>query len=473
MTKLLVIDDEPNILFTIQETLQSKKLQVLTASTAREGLAIFQREKPGVVLLDVRLPDMSGLDAFREINRQDPRIPVVIMTAYSRTDTAIEAMRTGAYEYLVKPVDLPKLRELVERAVEVSQMNHTPVLMEEGAISVESDAADYIIGQSQPMQAVYKSIGRIAHQDVTVLILGESGVGKELVARAIYQYSQRADKPFLAVNCAALSESLLESELFGHERGAFTGADSRRIGKFEQVNGGTIFLDEIGDMSLSTQAKSLRLLQQQQFERLGGNTTIQTDVRIIAATNKDLAAMVEAGTFRQDLYYRLSGFTINVPPLRERPSDIPNIARYLLAHQGSRLGRPQMTWNAVALEILSKHSWPGNVRELSNAVQYAIVHTVGDLVTEDSLPESCRGGVKADSSELSEVVELVKQYLSDGQGDVYRRVMHKVEQAMLTTAYDFTSGNQQAAAELLGISRMTLRSKMRTAQGPDVADEQS
>ena len=331
MAKLLVIDDEANILFTIEQTLYSKDLSVITASTGREGIQRYRDEKPDAVLVDIRLPDMTGLDVFKQLHEIDAKVPVIIMTAYSRTDNAIEAMRSGAFEYLLKPGDLGRLRSLVEQAVEVSAMNHRLVRIDSGEPDAEEElAAEYIVGHSEVMQNLYKSIGRVAPQDVTVVLQGETGTGKELVARAIHQYSARSSKPFLAVNCAAISESLLESELFGHERRAFTGADQRRIGKFEQISGGTIFLDEIGDMSMSTQAKSLRLLQQQQFERLGGNTTIQTDVRIIAATNKDLKAMVERNEFRQDLYYRLSGFTIFLPPLRDRLDDVPAIAKHFL-----------------------------------------------------------------------------------------------------------------------------------------------
>ena len=271
MPKLLVIDDDPNITFTIAETLGSAELQVLTAGTAREGMELMRRQHPDVVLCDVRLPDLSGLDVFDRMHAIDPRIPVIIMTAFAKTETAIEAMRRGAFEYLVKPMDFKALKHAVQRAIEVSRLSHVPAVVGDSESDDEASNTERIIGLSPAMQEVYKTIGRVASQDATVLILGESGTGKELVARAIYHYSQRSQKPFLAVNCAALPEALLESELFGHEKGAFTGADQRHIGKFEQVNGGTIFLDEIGDMSPATQAKALRLLQQQQFERIGGN----------------------------------------------------------------------------------------------------------------------------------------------------------------------------------------------------------
>jgi two-component system nitrogen regulation response regulator GlnG len=333
------------------------------------------------------------------------------------------------------------------------------------------------------MQEVYKSIGRVAPQDVTVLILGESGTGKELVARSIFHYSKRSDKPFLAVNCAALSESLLESELFGHEKGAFTGADSRRIGKFEQVNGGTIFLDEVGDMSPSTQAKALRLLQQQQFERLGGTTTIQTDVRIIAATNRDLATMVQEGTFREDLFYRLNGFTIQLPALRDRKLDISMLIDYFVQVVSRNLGKPIRQVSDTARDILLNHDWPGNVRELYSAVRYAVVNSSSGIITAECLPPSCADRrLVGESQAITEVVEnspetvpelscelghlaelrsMVAQGWASGSNDIYREVMQRVDAAIVEESLKHSGGNQQLAAERLGISRPTLRTKLR------------
>lgn len=467
MAKLLVVDDEPNILFTIKSTLESDSLEVLTASTGREGLESFRRYSPEVVLLDVRLPDQSGLELFQQIHQLDPKVPVIVMTAFSRTDTAIEAIRNGAFEYLVKPVALGELRSLVRQAVEVSVLSHKRIRLEEATEEPEFNA-DYIVGHSLAMQGIYKAIGRVASQDVTVLIQGESGTGKELIARAIYHYSRRSNMPFLAVNCAALSESLLESELFGHEKGAFTGADARRIGKFEQVNGGTIFLDEIGDMSLATQAKSLRLLQQQQFERVGGNATIQTDVRIIAATNRDLRSMVAEGTFREDLFYRLSGFTIEVPPLRSRVSDIRPIAEYLLSTLTRKHDRGSVRWSSEAIVVLEAYSWPGNVRELANAVQYALVNTVGDLITPNSLPALVQsGGALRAPPGFGDFERYIHSLFQKESNDIYRQVIGQVEKILIDAALQHTSGNQVAAAERLGISRMTLRTKLKEASGTD------
>ena len=296
MARLLVVDDEPNVRYSIKKRLESDSLEVDVAETGRQGFELTRQLRPEVVILDVRLSDMSGMEVFDQIRELDPRLPVIIITAYAATETAIEAMKRGAFEYLLKPVDFHQLREVVQHALELSRFRHVPAVFGD---EEQAEEAERIVGRSPAMQEVYKAIGRVAPRDVTVLIVGESGTGKELVARALFHHSARTAAPFLAINCAAIPETLLESELFGHERGTFTGADRRRIGKFEQSHGGTLFLDEIGDMSPATQAKVLRLIQEQRFERLGGNETIQTDVRLIAATNKDLDAEVAAGRFRR------------------------------------------------------------------------------------------------------------------------------------------------------------------------------
>lgn len=483
--KLLIIDDEPNICLSLQESLADDSLEVTTASSAKTGIEMVRQMHPDAVLLDIRLPDMSGLDAFDRIREIDPRIPVVLMTAFAKTDTAIEAMRRGAFDYLVKPVDFQRLQIVLGKALEMSRLSHVPACLAAEEAESVSDV-DRIVGLSPAMQEIYKMIGRVAPQDATVLILGESGTGKELVARAIYHYGSRKDKPFLAINCAALPETLLESELFGHEKGAFTGADQRRIGKFEQVSGGTIFLDEIGDMSPATQAKALRLLQQQQFERVGGNTTIQTDVRIIAATNCDLAKLVEEGKFRRDLFYRLNGFTLTLPPLRERRDDVTLLAEHFLKRFNRELHKSVRSITVEALEMLRRHNWPGNVRELESAVRYALVHTSGTVLTADSLPESCRSKPPVDPStaddqppEESELAAarlaggsdnanialdleaLTRRLLDDESTNVYREIGNRVDQVVLETVLNHVNGNQLLAAEYLGISRMTLRNKLR------------
>src|SRR5262245_37553473 len=311
MPTLLVIDDESSILHFFRRAFSGPEVTLLTAGAAEEGLEQVARHHPDVVILDINLPDQSGLEVFGRIQKLDAKIPVIFITGHGTTATAIEAMRLGAYESLLKPLELDQLTDLVTRAFEISRLMRVPAVVPTPGQS--DDAGEVLVGRCPGMQEVYKAIGRVAPQDVTVLILGESGTGKELVARAIYHYSRRARAPFLAINCAAIPETLLESELFGHEKGSFTGADRKRIGKFEQCSGGTLFLDEIGDMTPLTQTKILRVLQDQQFERVGGNETIQTNVRVIAATNRDLEKMMATGQFRSDLYYRLNTYVIRIP----------------------------------------------------------------------------------------------------------------------------------------------------------------
>ena len=311
-------------------------IAVFGAETAEEGLRLTAEQSPEVILLDIKLGSRSGLDVFHELRRIDPRSLIIFITGFGTTDTAIEAMKLGAYDYLTKPLDAKQLKQVVEQALAISRLAHVPTIIDEG--ERPEDRPDRLIGSGPAMQAVCKQIGRVAPQDVNVLILGESGTGKELVARALYHHSRRSQAPFLAINCAAIPESLLESELFGHERGAFTGADRRRIGKFEQCHGGTLFLDEVGDMAPHTQAKILRLIQEGCFERVGGSESISVDVRILAATNQDLDTLIAEGRFRKDLYYRLSGVTIPLPPLRERREDIAELAHYFLFRYNRQLG---------------------------------------------------------------------------------------------------------------------------------------
>jgi two-component system nitrogen regulation response regulator GlnG len=464
MPCLLVIDDEPNIAFAIRECLGSDRLSVISASSAREGLKLVRAMSPDVVILDIRLPDMSGLDVYRQIAEIDPRLPVIMVTAYASTETAIEAMRRGAFEYLLKPVDFNQLSTVVNKALQVSRLSRIPAVFGEGTAD---GAADRIIGNSPAMQEVYKSIGRFSPVDATVLILGESGTGKELVARALYHYSGRSQKPFLAINCAALPESLLESELFGHEQGAFTGADQRRIGKFEQVDGGTIFLDEIGDMTLAMQAKALRLLQEQVFQRIGGVDEVRTDVRVIAATNQDLKAQIEAGHFREDLFYRLNVFTIHLPPLRERKQDIPLLIDHFIRRYNREMHRSVQGLSASALDACLEYDWPGNVRELESAIRSALVNGLGDTILADNLPLKRRAAsTPVSTTETSSAPEgfdltgLVRKLMKEGKTDIYREVMSSVDAVILDEVMQEVDGNQMQACRRLGIARMTLRSKL-------------
>jgi two-component system nitrogen regulation response regulator GlnG len=466
MPTLLVVDDEPNVLYSLEKSLRSDTLEVIPAATGREGVELVERQPPDAVILDVRLPDMSGLEAFDQIRRLDPRLPVIFITAHATTETAIEAMKRGAFEYLLKPVDFHNLRDVVGRAINLSRLRHVPAVFEgcDGPAAV----ADRIVGRSAAMQEVYKAIGRVAPQDMTVLILGESGTGKELVARAIYHHGRRSEGPFLTINCAAIPESLLESELFGHERGAFTGADRQRIGKFEQADGGTIFLDEIGDMTTATQAKVLRLLQEQRFERLGGNTTIQTQVRVIAATNQNLEELVAAGKFRRDLFYRLKVFTIQLPALRRRMEDLPALVDHFIQRWGAGLGKHVRLAAAETLALLGKHDWPGNVRELQSAVKYALVHAAGEVLTPDCLPENLRGQApparrgRAPQDGALDLADLVDGLLRAGELDIYRKVSLAMDRVVLDAVLRHVKGSQVQASELLGISRTTLRAKLRS-----------
>jgi two-component system nitrogen regulation response regulator GlnG len=464
MPKLLVVDDEPNVLYSIERTFRSDDLEVFVARTGGQGIDLVGQLRPDAVVLDVRLPDMSGLDAFDRIREIDPRLPVVFITAYAETETAIEAMKRGGYDYLLKPFDFHQLREVVRRALELSRFRHVPAVFgDEGP----DDAEERIVGRSPAMQEVYKAIGRVAPRDVTVLITGESGTGKELVARALYHHSGRADRPFLALNCAAIPESLLESELFGHERGAFTGADRRRVGKFEQADGGTLFLDEIGDMSPATQARVLRVLQEQRFERVGGDEAIRTEARLLAATNKDLDQEVAAGRFRRDLLYRLNVFAIHLPPLRERREDVPLLLDHFLRLFSRTLGRTIRSVAPEARERLVSYDWPGNVRQLQSVLKYAVIQAPGDVLTLDCLPESLRPAADvaprqpAKPAGLPDVSALTGSLLRAGETDIYRRVSLEADRAVLDAVLRHVKGNQVQASELLGISRTTLRAKLR------------
>lgn len=485
--RLLVVDDEPSVLQLFRSAFEKQGIEVLTAANAREGLKIAREHKPDVGLFDLMLPDWSGLDLLKEVQRVDPRLPVIFITAGGTSATAIDAMKLGAFDYLNKPLDLRQVRELVDRAFEVRRLMNQPVVLGEavpGAV-----AGDLMVGRGAAMQEVYKSIGRVAPKNVTVLIRGESGSGKELVARAIYHHSERSEGPFLAVNCAAIPESLLESELFGHEKGSFTGADRRRIGKFEQCNGGTLFLDEIGDMPLALQSKMLRVLQEQTFQRVGGNETIQTDVRIITATHRDLKEASEEGQFRSDLYYRLNTFEIELPPLRERLDDLPLLVQHFLVLARQELDKSVSSIAPETLDILRAYPWPGNIRELQSVIKQAVLKSVGPVLVPDFLPpfvsdestkqppdavheEPSSADVEAVMSSVapdgdaaaavpSEWDEFVASAIESGSRSIYDDAVRLAEKHVISRVLRHTSGNQVKASELLGITRTTLRNKIK------------
>jgi two-component system nitrogen regulation response regulator GlnG len=460
MPSLLVIDDEQSVRYSFRRVFAGDGVEVLTAGTAAEGLEQVAARAPDVVVLDLQLPDRSGLDVFREIHDRDPKRPVIFITAHGTTETAIEAMKLGAFDYLVKPVDLERLSQILERAFEAARLMRVP------AVLPAEDGDDRIVGRSPVMQEMCKAVGRLAPQDVNVLITGESGTGKELVARALYHHSRRADRPFLAINCAAIPEALLESELFGHEQGAFTGAARRRIGKFEQADGGTLFLDEIGDLAPALQAKMLRVLQEQRFERLGGSETVQTHVRVLAATNHGLERLVEEGRFRKDLYYRLKVVTVHVPPLRERRDDVAELAHYFLFRFDRELGLDLRGFAPEALELLQAHDWPGNVRELQSAIKEAMLHASGHIVVPEFLPEGLRrqrpaGAPARPPAPELDLPGLIDGLLAKGERDVHGRVLEAVERLLLARVLRETHGHQAQASDILGINRTTLRSKLR------------
>jgi len=473
MQTLLIVDDEKNVVYSLEKGLKAEGYAIATADTAKKAIELAASIHPDAVLLDVRLPDMSGLQAFDRMRELDPLLPVIILTAHGTTETAIEAMKRGAFEYLLKPVKLNELRQIVARAIEMSRLSRVPAVFDQ---QDDRPVVDRIVGGSAAMQQVYKDIGRVAGQNVTVLILGESGVGKELVARAIYQHSARSRYPFLAINAAAIPETLLESELFGHERGSFTGADRKRLGKFEQANRGTLFLDEIGDMSIATQAKVLRVLQDGRFERVGGNETIESDVRVIAATNQNLEKLIEAGQFRQDLYYRLKVFTIEVPSLRERLEDLPALLEHFIRLNNRELGKQIQSASPGVVEMLREYSWPGNVRELQSAVKYALVHAPGAVLTPDCFPENCRASLAGTSTHRAaapsegapptevgvgfDVGRRFAELLDQRTPDLYHTIRNDVDRYMLAQALQLVHGNQVEASRLLGISRTTLRARL-------------
>ncbi|MCA9201636.1 MAG: sigma-54-dependent Fis family transcriptional regulator [Planctomycetales bacterium] len=468
MPKILVIDDDRTVLHMVQRALAEIAEPVLAASSADEGMELLREHQPDTVLLDIMLPDTSGLALFQQIREIDRRLPIIFITAGAGSESAIEAIQLGAFDYVAKPLDLPKLKSLVEKALETRRLMSVPVAL--GADTVDNSTGELFVGRSPRMLDVFKAVGRVAKQSVAVLVRGESGTGKELVARALYQHSDRNDQPFMAINCAALPDTLLESELFGHEKGAFTGADRRRIGKFEQCNGGVLFLDEIGDMSPLVQSKVLRLLQEQRFERVGGGETICTDVRLIAATNQDLEKMVEEGDFRADLFYRLNGVTVHLPPLRDRGEDVALLLQYFLGRARQELKRPEMEgFSSEALDILKHYAWPGNVRELASVMRQAVLKASGPVIVPEFLPAEVRGPVAAgggdsDASPAStngfDIRGYIEQRLRADTSNLYAEAVEAMERFLFTRVLQETDGNQTRAAEILGITRGKVRDRI-------------
>lgn len=460
MDEILIVDDDRQLAQSFEKLLSREGYAVNVATSGEEALQMIHHHLPALVITDIRLPGMTGLEAFKALRKIDPKLPVIIMTAFGTTDTAIEATKLGAFDYVLKPFEIPDMLLMVTQALETGRLMRSRVLMDQTEITTE----DAIIGRSKAMNEIYKAIGRVAPTDATVLIRGESGTGKELVARAVYQHSLRANKPFLVINCVAIPETLLESELFGYEKGAFTGAANRRIGKIEQAHGGTIFLDEIGDMPMSIQAKILRLLQEKSIERLGGREPIGVDVRIIAATNRNLEAAMEESRFREDLYYRLNVVTLTLPPLRERKEDIPLLTEYLLRVFSKKMGIPNTGITQKALAMLNRQGWPGNVRELANAIEKCLIFSRGRPIGADDIVTQVVGAnqkVAGNAEALDESIrDWSRQALAAGGKNLLSELTNHVAGLIISEALVMTGGNRTRAAELLGLSRPTLLAKI-------------
>ncbi|MCK4224779.1 MAG: sigma-54-dependent Fis family transcriptional regulator [candidate division Zixibacteria bacterium] len=470
MKRILVIDDDPKISKALTEFFNPDHFEINSILKGSEAIKTLPNLSPDLILLDLKLPDMSGLELLKRIKEKDSDQPVIVITGYSSAQSAMECVKEGAYEYISKPFRMDELNNLINKVLNKTE----PVEKVKNEIAESLDLHKYedeLIGRSPEMVEIAKLIGRVASTDASVLILGESGTGKELVAKAIHRNSPREDKPFLSVNCAALPETLLESELFGHEKGAFTGAYHRKLGKFEQCHGGTVFLDEIADMSLLTQSKVLRVLQQQEFERVGGNQTIKVNVRVIAATNKSLVNCMKEKSFRVDLFYRLKVVSIYMPPLRERKSDIPLLAQNFVQKFAHKVNKPIKGVSDQAMKLFFKYSWPGNVRELENNIHSAIVMSKEEVLLPEHFPifqekdlplDLDFEAIKEDYSKIfSQILgPICNKLFSTSEGKVFDHLIWALEKSLVDYALKYCKGNQVRAAQLLGICRNTLRSRM-------------
>jgi DNA-binding NtrC family response regulator len=457
--KILLIEDDPGIVMTLRRVLTEEGFEVIVETRGDTGINRAREDGLDVVITDWKLPGLSGLEIVRELHSLKARLPIILITAHGTFETAIEATKSGAFDYLLKPFEMPVFIEMVEKAVASRRLMIEPV-----ELGKHSGARDAIVGSSRVMQSLYKEVGRIASKDVDVLIRGETGTGKELIARAIYHHSHRAKAPFIAINCAAIPETLLESELFGHERGAFTGAEMRRIGRFEQADRGTIFLDEIGDMTLGTQVKLLRVLQHKCLQRLGGKEELAVDVRVIAATHRDLEAAIKQKLFREDLYYRLSVVVIPLPALRERKEDIPELVEYMLHKYATELGVENPSIQAEAMAFLSSQNWPGNVRELENVVRKVLLLSQGYTVNVEHVRSAlARTATPAEPAQQT-LGEFVDELLAAAQrgelDDAHARLLQTTEKELFSRAIQLAHGNQAKAARWVGVSRLTMREKL-------------
>ena len=445
---VLVVDDDPGHLTTLRTIIKSWGYEVTEADDGSAGVEKVRERPFDIVLMDVRMAKMGGIEAMNKIKAYNPAIPVLIMTAYSSIESAVQALKEGAYDYLTKPLDFELLKLTLERAIE-----HTGLKSENRDLK-EKLRSDYdlhkIIGTSKPMKDLIELMAMVAPSEATVLIDGESGTGKELVAKSIHHNSERKDGPFVVVNCAAITETLLESELFGHEKGAFTGAEKRREGRFMQADKGTIFLDEIGETSPSMQAKLLRVIQEREIQRVGGQETVKVDVRILAATNRDLKDEVEKGNFREDLFYRLNVVSLKIPPLRERQDDIPLLAQHFLEKYSKKNRKETRGFSPLAMDMLVKNDWPGNVRELENTIERAVILLRGDLVTEKELP-----------SHIFEPYAEKSDWFAPSNAEIANRPLEEIEKEAILATLEAADGNKSETARRLGINRKTLHKKLK------------
>jgi len=453
-----VVDDDQSVRWVLEKALRQADMTSRGFERAEHLLEAIEHETPDVLITDVRMPGMSGIDLLERLHDRSPNLPIIVITAHSDLDNAVAAYTGGAFEYLPKPFDIDEAIELVSKAAK--QNGH-----KEPAVAAVPQQIPSLIGQAPAMQEVFRSIGRLAGSSMTVLITGESGTGKELVARALHEHSPRADKPFIALNTSAIASELLESELFGHEKGAFTGADAKRIGRFEQADGGTLFLDEIGDMSPALQTRLLRVLAESEFYRVGGQASVKVDVRVIAATNQDLARAVKEARFREDLYHRLNVIRINTPPLRERRTDIPILLKHYLAEAARELETPPKSMDDEAREILETYDWPGNVRQLVNTTRRLTVTAPGAVIGLQDIPKDLGGqrpsrrGAQEWTRSLAEWAE--RQFGTGDHLPLLETALPEFEKTLIRIALNQTNGHRQDAAKLLGWGRNTLTRKMK------------
>lgn len=458
MKNILVVDDEESLRWVLKKGLEKRGYNVHTAENGKTALSFLSKNEYLLIFLDIFLPDINGLKLLEDIKKEREDIVVVIMTAQGTMKITIEAMQKGAYDYITKPFDMEEIYLLIDRIENLKRLEKRVCTLEE-ELKTKYDAGE-IIGKSQKMKEVFKMIGRAASSDATVFITGESGTGKELVARALYMSSKRSKGQFIAVNCAAIPKELIESELFGYEKGAFTGATELREGKFELADGGTLFLDEIGDMDVSLQAKLLRVIQEREFYRIGGRIPIKVDVRIITATNQDIDSAIREKRFREDLYHRLNVITISLPPLRERREDIPILAKHFLKRFSNELNSNVKNITDDAIDILKSHEWKGNVRELENIIKRAVVISSSDSIISEHFPFNADLKLKAAAKSNIDFI-LAKVQDTIGKGNLYNEIIGEVEKELLAVVLKKTEWNQLKAAEILGINRNTLSRKIK------------